>query len=236
MEERLQKFLANAGIASRRKCEEYIKDGKVSVNGNIITELGFKVTNKDVILFNGKPIVKKEHIYYLINKPSGIISSTKDNEGKKSVIDLIDEKERIYPIGRLDYNVSGALILTNDGDLAYKLTKNSYKIKKVYQVRIKGIINQANFNKLYKGFKVNDKTYRDLDIELLNIDKEHESSLLKITLNDTKNNDIYKIFEALGYEVKKIKRLEFAGISIDDMAAGEYRKLKVHEIRKLYSL
>ena len=233
---RLQKYMADRGVASRRKSEELITKGLVKVNGKIITELGYKVSKNDVVEYDGKVLSNIEHVYYMLNKPSGVLTSTFDKEGKKTVVDLIDTTERIYPIGRLNYNVSGIVILTNDGELANRLTKRSSSIKKVYQVRINGILNQTTFNKLYKGFSVKDKKYENLNIEIVNTDLKNSSTLLKLTLSDSKNNDIYKIFEALGYEIKKIKREEFGGLSIEGLASGEYRPLKIHEIKQLYSL
>ena len=233
---RLQKYMADAGVASRRKSEELITSGFVKVNGKVVTELGYKVGKNDIVEYKNKILENKEHIYYILNKPAGVLTSTFDKEGKKTVIDLIDTKERIYPIGRLNYNVSGAVILTNDGELANKLTKKSSSIPKIYHVRIKGLLTQTTFNKLYKGFKVGDNKYENLDVELVEVDNKAQSSLIKLTLSDSKNNDIYKIFEALGYEIKKIKRIEFAGISVEGLSTGEYRSLKIHEIKRLYSL
>ncbi len=233
---RLQKYLADCGVASRRKSEEFIVNGDVKVNGEVITELGYKVNKDDVVTFKGKVVEKKEHIYFILNKPTGVLSSSIDEKGKKCVVDLIDTDERIYPIGRLNYNVSGAIILTNDGQLANKLNKKSQSIKKIYQVRIDKQINQSTFNKLFKGFTSNGKKYDNLEVEVLDIDKKNDSTLLKLSINDTKNNDIDNIFEALGYKIKKMKRIEYAGISIEGLGIGEYRVLKLHEIRQLYSL
>ena len=233
---RLQKYMADRGVASRRKSEELISKGLVKVNGKVVTELGYKVNKNDVVEYDGKILSNIEHVYYMLNKPSGVLTSTFDKEGKKTVVDLVNTKERIYPIGRLNYNVSGIVILTNDGELANRLTKRSNKIPKVYHVRINGILNQTTFNKLYKGFTVNDKKYENLNIEIINTDLKNNSSLLKISLSDSKNNDIYKIFEALGYEIKKIKRQEFGGLSVEGLPSGEYRSLKIHEIKQLYSL
>lgn len=233
---RLQKYLADSGVASRRKAEELIVAGLIKVNGDVVTELGYKVGKNDIVLYKDKLVEKKEHVYYLLNKPQGYLSSNVDDKKQKSIISLIETDTKIFPIGRLNYNVSGAIILTNDGELANRLNKKSGSIKKIYQVRIDKLINQSTFNKLHKGFTAKGIKYENLDVEVVELDKKNDSTLLNISIYDTKNNDIYNIFEALGYQIKKLKRSEYAGISVEGLKVGEYRPLKLHEIRQLYSL
>ncbi len=237
--ERLQKVMAQAGIASRRKSEELILEGKVTVNGKVITELGFKVGKNDLIKYNNKEIFKEEHVYYVLNKPTGYLSTVSDSLGRRTVMDLIGETEkrqRIYPIGRLDYDTSGVLILTNDGDLAYKLTRSSKEIEKKYQVRVRGIIGQAAVTKLIKGVMIDGIMTKRAKVDVISFDKENDSSLLHITITEGRNRQVRNMCEAVGHEVKKLKRLSFAAITCDDLALGQYRELKPHEIKVLHSL
>ncbi|MBQ9448472.1 MAG: rRNA pseudouridine synthase [Acholeplasmatales bacterium] len=236
---RLQKYMASCGVASRRKSEELITSGRVKVNGVVVTELGTKVSDKDEVEVDGKLLAKETKEYYVINKPAGYLTTNSDKDNRKIVTDLIDKKlvkVRLFSVGRLDYNVSGALILTNDGDLSYKLTRSHKAISKTYQLRLDGIISQNDINNLIRGVKSNlEKTSR-ADVEVMTFDKENNSTLLKISFTADKTYNLYEIFESLGYKIKKMKRIEYAGITIDGLTSGDYRMLKPHEIKKLYSL
>lgn len=237
--ERLQKVMASCGVASRRKCEEYIAAGRVRVNGSVVTELGTKVSKRDRIELDGKELMKQQLVYYVLYKPTGYLTAVTDKLGRRVVMDLIDsetKKTRIFPIGRLDYDTSGVLLLTNDGDLSYRLTRSAKEIEKVYQVRVNGIIDQPAVTKLIKGVMINGKMTKRAKVEILDIDKENSSTLLKLTITEGRNRQVRKMCEAVGYEVKKLKRVSFGGVTLDGLGVGEYRELKPHEVKVLYSL
>ena len=237
--ERLQKVMAACGVASRRKCEEIILAGRVKVNGVKVTELGTKVGKKDVISVDGKDLFKQQHVYYVLYKPTGYLTAVTDKLGRRTVMDLIDpetKKTRIFPVGRLDYDTSGVLLLTNDGDLSYKLTKSAKEIEKVYQVRINGIITQEAVTKLIRGVMIDGKMTKRAKLEVLDLDKKNQSSLIMLTITEGRNRQVRKMCEAVGYEVKKLKRVSFGGVNLDGLSVGEYRELKPHEIKVLYSL
>lgn len=237
--ERLQKVMASCGVASRRKCEEYIAAGRVQVNGSVVTELGTKVSKRDRIELDGKELMKQQLVYYVLYKPTGYLTAVTDKLGRRVVMDLIDsetKKTRIFPIGRLDYDTSGVLLLTNDGDLSYRLTRSAKEIEKVYQVRVNGIIDQPAVTKLIKGVMIDGKMTKRAKVEVLDIDKENSSTLLKLTITEGRNRQVRKMCEAVGYEVKKLKRVSFGGVTLDGLGVGEYRELKPHEVKVLYSL
>lgn len=237
--ERLQKVMASCGIASRRKCEEIIQAGRVTVNGKVVTELGTKVGVHDKIIVDGKELFKQQLVYYVLYKPTGYLTAVSDNLGRRIVMDLIDpdtKKTRIFPIGRLDYDTSGVLLLTNDGDLSYRLTRSAKEIEKVYQVRINGIIDQTAVTKLIKGVMIDGKMTKRAKVEVMDIDKKNNSSLILLTITEGRNRQVRKMCEVIGYEVKKLKRVSFGGITLDGLSVGEYRPLKPHEIKVLYSL
>ncbi|HIT43240.1 TPA: rRNA pseudouridine synthase [Candidatus Avacholeplasma faecigallinarum] len=237
--ERLQKTMASCGVASRRKCEEYILNGRVKVNGVVVTELGTKVSKKDKIEVDGKELIKEQLVYYVLYKPTGYLTSVSDPMGRRTVMDLIDsetKKTRIFPIGRLDYDTSGVLLLTNDGDLSYRLTRSAKEIEKIYQVRVNGIINQTAVTSLMKGVMIDGKMTKRAQVEVMDIDKVNKSSLIKITITEGRNRQVRKMCEAVGFEVKKLKRISFGGVTLEGLSVGEYRQLKPHEIKVLYSL
>ena len=237
--ERLQKVLASCGVASRRKCEEIISSGRVKVNGEVVTELGTKVSKKDVIELDGKMLIREELVYYVLNKPTGYLTTLSDPKGRRTILDLLDQetkKIRIFPIGRLDYDTSGVLLLTNDGELSYRLTKSSKNVEKTYQARVDGIITQEAVTSLIKGVMIDGIMTKRAKLEVVSLDRENKSSLIKLTISEGRNRQVRKMCEAVGFPVKKLKRVEFAGISIEGLSVGDYRPLKPHEIKKLYSL
>lgn len=237
--ERLQKVMAQSGVASRRACEEYIKAGRVKVDGKTITELGFKVSLNQEILVDNKPILKQEKVYYLMNKPEGFLTTTIDAKGRKTIFDLLDDNtktKRLFTIGQLDYNMSGALIITNDGEIANRLMKKAKSFEKVYQIRIKGILTQEKAEKLIRGFVVEGQKTNRASLSNLSFDQEHESTFLEIKIVENYQGEIIKIFETLGNPIKKIKRQAFAGLTIEGLSRGQYRILKPHEIKQLYAL
>jgi len=184
-------------------------------------------------------LLKQQLVYYVLYKPTGYLTAVSDKLGRRIVMDLIDpetKKTRIFPIGRLDYDTSGVLLLTNDGDLSYRLTRSAKEIEKVYQVRVNGIIDQNALNKLIRGVMIDGKMTKRAKVEVLDLDKSNNSSLLLLTITEGRNRQVRKMCEAVGHEVKKLKRVSFGGVSLDGLSVGEYRELKPHEIKVLYSL
>ncbi len=235
--ERLQKVIANLGYCSRRKAEELIKDGKVLVNGNVVTELGTKIKNSDTIEVEGNILDNnKNYEYYILNKPRGVVTTTNDEHGRKTVIDLIDTSTRIYPIGRLDYDTTGLLLLTNDGELANKLMHPSFKIDKTYIAKIEGIISPISIKKLRSGVVIDGYKTRSARVKVKSIDKKTNKSIVEITISEGKNHQVKKMFEAVGHQVLKLKREKYAIFDIKDLKVGEYRKLTFKEVSILYSL
>lgn len=237
--ERLQKVMAACGVASRRACEEIILAKRVKVNGKLVDTLGTKVSKKDLIEVDGKPILREEKVYYLLNKPTGYLTTVKDNLNRRTIMDLLlpeTKENRVFPIGRLDYDTSGALLITNDGELSYRLTKSSLNVEKTYQVRVEGILTQDAVVKLMKGVMLDGILTKRAKIENVSFDREHSSTLFWLTITEGRNRQVRKMCELVGFPVKKLKRISFAGISIEGLIEGSYRPLKPHEIKKLYSL
>lgn len=220
MEEvRLQKYLADAGIASRRKAEELIEQGKIKVNEQIITKLGTKINpNKDKVEYDGKIVkIQEEKIYILLNKPIGYVTTAKDQFKRDSVLDLVKVRQRIVPVGRLDMYTSGALILTNDGDFVYQVTHPKHEIEKTYTVTIKGIIQKEEVELLKKGVKIEDYTTKPAKVKILKTDEEKEQSRLEITIHEGKNRQVRKMCEAIGHKVLALHRSKIAGIGVKDL-------------------
>ena len=235
--ERLQKVIAQAGIASRRKAEELITSGKVKVNGQVITELGTKVSEKDRIEVENKILEKEVKEYYLLNKPRGVVTTTQDDKERKTVVDLIPTNARIYPVGRLDYDTTGILILTNDGDFANILMHPKHNIEKVYMAKLKGIIKGEAINKLKDGVEIEPGvTVKGTRVKLKKTDPKSNTSMVQITINEGKNHQVKKMFEAVGFEVVKLKREKIAFFDLKDLQSGEYRKLTPKEVSKVFSL
>lgn len=232
---RLQKFLADAGITSRRKAEELILQGKVEVNGKIITELGTKVNpEKDKIVYNGKDVkLSNKYVYILLNKPIGYVTTVKDQFQRDSVLDLVKVKERIVPVGRLDMYTSGALILTNDGDFVYKVTHPKHEIEKTYTVTIKGIVNKEKVEILRNGVKIEDYVTKQAKVKILKTDEEKDISRLEIIIHEGKNRQVRKMCEAIGYKVLALHRSKISGIDVKDLPLGKWRFLKDYEIKKI---
>lgn len=234
--ERLQKFIANSGYTSRRKAEELITAGKVRVNGKIVYELGTKVSSSDMVEVEGKVINEKEtnKLYYLLNKPRGVITSTSDEKGRKTVIDLIETDKRIYPVGRLDYDTTGALILTNDGDLANLLTHPKNKVEKVYIVKVRGLIGKEQLTALSRGVYIDGHKTARAKARIQKYDKKTNASIVELTIHEGKNHQVKKMFNAIGYDVLKLKREKIAFLDIKGLKSGEYRLLTIKEVKKLY--
>ena len=235
--ERLQKVIANLGYTSRRNAEELITQGKVKVNGEVITELGTKVKNSDTIEVENTILDNnKNYEYYLLYKPREVISSVKDEVGRKTVIDLIQTSERIYPIGRLDYDTTGLILLTNDGVLTNKLTHPSSKIEKKYIAKVEGIVSGYAIKKLRDGIYLDGRKTSKAKVKLKSTDKKNNKSLVELTIHEGRNHQVRKMFESLGYEVLKLKREKYANLDLKGLKPGEYRKLTNKEIAILYSM
>ena len=233
---RLQKYLALSGIASRRKSEELIINGKVKVNGKTVTELGTKVNpNKDKVEYNGKIVkISGEHIYILLNKPIDYVTTVDDQFGRKSVLDLVKVKTRIVPVGRLDMYTSGALILTNDGDFVYKITHPKHEVPKTYVVTIKGIPTIDELNKLEKGIDIGGFITSKAKVKILKTDEEKNISRLEITIHEGKNRQIRKMCEAINKKVLALHRAKIGNIGVKDLELGKWRYLTKKEVEELY--
>ena len=234
--ERLQKVIANSGYTSRRKAEELIQKGKVRVNGEIVKELGIKVNTSDTIEVEGNSLNSMEKVYYFLNKPRGVITSVSDDLGRKTVIDLIRTTARIYPVGRLDYDTTGALLLTNDGDLANLLMHPKNNIDKVYIAKVKGLIGKQQLVKLASGVIIDGVKTSKGRSRILNYDKKSDTSIVELTIHEGRNHQVKKMFEALGYNVLKLKRESIAFLSVKNMKSGEYIMLNPKDVKRLYSL
>ena len=231
-EERLQKYLAESGVASRRKCEEYILQGKVEVNGKIITELGTKVTSNDVVKYNGKIIKpEEEKVYILLNKPIGYVTTAYEQFGRDKVLDLIKINKRIVPVGRLDMYTSGALILTNDGELVNRLTHPKNEIEKTYNVTLKGKITEQEINQLKKGVIIDEDYMTKLaKVKILKIDEEKNISRIQIIIHEGKNRQVRKMCEAIDKKVLALHRSKIGNIDVKGLKLGEWKYLSLEEI------
>lgn len=235
--ERLQKVIAQTGYCSRRKAEELIKSGKVEVNGKVITEMGVKVNFDDDITIEGNGLnLKEDKVYYVMNKPRGIITSTSDEKSRKTVVDLIEENKRIYPVGRLDYDTTGVLIITNDGELTNLLIHPKNNIEKLYIAKIKGIPTKEELLKLSRGVVIDGRKTSKSKVKLKKINKKTNVSIVEVIIHEGRNHQVKKMFEAIGYEVLKLKREKFAFLDVNDLKSGEYRELSIKEVKKLYSM
>lgn len=236
MEERLQKYMASCGIASRRKCEEYILAGDVMVNGKIVSELGVKVNpEKDKVYYKGKEIKKEaQKVYIMLNKPEGYITSVKDEKGRKTILDIVKVKERIYPIGRLDYDSSGLLLLTNDGEIYNKIIHPRVKINKKYIALCKGIFTKEELNKFENGIDIGGYITAGAQIKVL--EERKNKTLVEIIIHEGKNRQIRRMCSALGHEVITLKRMSIGEIKLGNLKKGEYRNLTKKELDYINSL
>ena len=240
MEElRLQKYMADCGIASRRKCEELILQGNVSVNDKVVTQLGIKIDpQKDKVSFKGKLLtIKEKKVYILLNKPIGYVTTAKDQFDRDTVIDLINIKERIVPAGRLDMYTSGALLLSNDGDFVYKVTHPKHEIEKTYNVTLKGIINSEDIKKLSKGVEIDNlgNLYTTLPskVRVLKIDKKNNLSRIEIKIHEGKNRQVRKMCKAIDKKVLALHRSKIDFLSVANLKLGEWRYLSENEVKRI---
>lgn len=234
--ERLQKVLSMCGVASRRKAEDMIVDGRVRVNGIVMLTLGCKVDiMKDVISVDGKKIAKPAKVYYLFNKPKGTITSTTDPEGRKIVMDYFrDVPERVYPVGRLDQNTEGLLLMTNDGELANILMHPSKEVDKTYAVKVKGRLTDKMLELLAKGVMLEDGMTAPATVVDLGFDKQNDLTSVEITIHEGRNREVRRMFEFFGLQVHNLKRVRYGSLSLSGMKRGSYRPLTRDEIVALY--
>lgn len=232
--ERLQKVIAQAGIASRRKAEKLIAEGKVKVNGQVVTELGTKVSVTDKIEVEGIPLLEEEKKYFLFYKPRGVISAVKDDKNRKVVTDFFKHvSQRVYPVGRLDYDTAGLLLLSNDGEFTQLLTHPSHQIKKTYVAKVKGMPLREALKKLERGIVLEDGKTAPAKVKLQTADKSKNTAIIEITIHEGKNRQVRRMFEAIGHPVLKLKREKFAFLELRGLNAGEYRELTPHEVKRL---
>lgn len=234
--ERLQKVIASSGYCSRRKAEELIKKGVVFVNGVRVTELGTKVETNDEIVVNGHSLTMENKEYYLLYKPSGVITTSSDDKNRKTVVDLINTDKRIYPVGRLDYDTTGVLLLTNDGDFANILMHPSNQIEKVYLVKTPGILTKEELHALRSGVIIDGFKTSPAKVRIKQYNKSSNLSLVEITIHEGKNHQVKKMFEAVNHEVVKLKRERIGFFDLSGLKIGEYRRLTIKEVKKVYAL
>ena len=237
MEERLQKYMAGCGVASRRKCEELILAGKVKVNGIVIDELGCKVDQaKDIVEYNGSVITKEERkVYIMLNKPD-VITSVKDEKGRKTVIDIVKTEERIFPIGRLDYDSSGLIILTNDGDLYNKIIHPRVELDKKYVAVVKGEVSLDDKEQFENGIDIGGYITAPAKLKMLDYSHRRDISTIEVCIHEGKNRQIRKMCAALGHDVVSLKRVSVGHIRLGQLKKGEYRELNAEEMKYLASL
>ncbi|PAE24269.1 MULTISPECIES: 23S rRNA pseudouridine(2605) synthase RluB [Bacillaceae] len=235
--ERLQKVIAHAGVASRRKAEELMAEGRVRVNGKTVKELGVKVSPSDRIEVDGIPLEREEPVYFLLYKPRGVISAVSDDKGRKVVTDFFEGiKQRIYPVGRLDYDTSGILILTNDGEFANLLMHPSNEIEKVYVAKLKGIPSKEKMKSLQRGIVLEDGKTAPARTKLLSMDKKKQTAIVEISIHEGRNRQVRRMFEAIGHPVLKLKRERYGFLTLQGLSAGDARELTAHEVKQLRTL
>ena len=237
--ERLQKYMARCGVASRRKSEELITSGRVKVNGVVVTELGTKVNGNDVVMVDDNVIAINEYIHLVMNKPRGIISSSSDEVGRKTVISILPkefEHYHLFPVGRLDYDTKGVLLITNDGEFMNALVGPKSNLEKEYLARVSGIVTKEDIIRLCSGLKIDDYVTRKCRAYVVEVDNKNNSSLVSITIKEGKNHQVKKMMEAIGHPVKHLTRVRFGEITCEGLAEGEVRYLTPHEIKRLVVL
>ncbi len=233
--ERLQKFLARAGVASRRKCEELITAGKVAVNGEVVRELGSKVDpDHDRITVDGQPVRMEPHVYILLHKPRGVVTTAADPQGRKTVLDLIDLPQRIFPVGRLDMDTSGLLLLTNDGALANGLMHPKYEVDKLYRTEVEGYISDESIARLEAGVELEDGPTAPAKVRLLRRSKS--KSLFEITIHEGRNRQVRRMCDQVGHPVLTLKRMKLAFLTLGETVPGQWRYLTDKEVDLLFRI
>ena len=230
--ERLQKIIANSGVASRRKAEELILMGKVKVNGEVILELGTKVNENAEIEVDGKIISKEDKVYYLLNKPRGVVTTNKDEHDRKTVVDLIEDERRIYPVGRLDYDTAGLILLTNDGDFMQKLTHPSYEIWRAYEAVVKGVPNENQIAMIEHGVELDDGMTLPAHMDVIGY--KGKNARVEIIIREGRNRQVRRMMEKIGHPVLELKRVQMAALEIGDLKPGAWRYLKGKDFEALF--
>ena len=231
--DRLQKIIANSGVCSRRKAEELITAGRVTVNGIVVDTLGFKASSNDDIKVDGSSINSEEKVVYLLNKPKNVISSASDDRGRTTVVDLIDSKYRLFPMGRLDYDSTGLILLSNDGELMQMLIHPKYEVEKTYEVTIDGLIKTEEIKRLQTGVRIDNYVTAPAKVKLIRQNDNKYTSFLEVTIHEGRNHQVKKMFLSQGYKVTKLHRVKEANIELGNLKSGEYRRLKPIELVKL---
>lgn len=234
--ERLQKVIQKSGFCSRRKAEDLIQAGKVTVNGEVVTVLGTQVSSSDEISVEGTKLKQESLVYYVLNKPSGYVSTTSDEHHRRKIVDLIPVKERIFPIGRLDYDTSGVILLTNDGDFMNAMIHPKFKVEKEYHAKVKGLLRKEISEQIEKGLDLGDFTSAKSKIISVKYDEKKENSYVVIIIHEGKYHQVKRMFEKMGHPVIKLRRHRFGIITTDGLKQGDYRILKPHEIKQLWNI
>ena len=232
--ERIQKLIAQSGLCSRRKAESLIEEGRVKVNGEVVMTLGTKASYKDTISVDDKPLVIEEKEYYVFYKPEGTVSTVDDEKNRKTVIDFIDTSARIFPVGRLDYDTSGLLILTNDGDFTQRMIHPRNRIEKEYEVTVKGFFRKPTSKKVERGIRLDGEKTAPARIHRVEYNKEKETSKFNLVVTEGKYRHIRRLFEHFDHEVIKLKRIRFGIVTLDGLSKGDVRNLKPHELKQLH--
>ncbi len=233
---RLQKFLAHAGVASRRASEELIRQGRIAVNGRTVTDMGVSVGENDAVALDGKLITNREtdgKIYIILNKPVGYVSTAKDQFGRPAVTDLVkDIQSRLYPVGRLDYDTSGLILLTNDGEFTYMLTHPKHEINKVYEALVSGVPTKAEVKRFEAGLEIEDYVTSPARLDILAV--KGENAVIRVTIHEGKNRQVRKMCKAIGHRVLSLKRISIGPIALKDLPDGKWRRLTPEEVKSLY--
>ena len=232
---RLQKAISDSGFCSRRKAEEYIINGKVTVNGELVTQLGTKVNPSDEIIVDKNAITRQDKEYYVFYKPRSVICSTNDDKGRKTVVDFFESNKRLYPVGRLDYDTTGLIFLTNDGEFTNMILHPKNKIPKVYIAKLEGIIDGLTIKKIKSGVIIDGYKIVPDRVKLKSSDKKTNTCIVEITVHDGRNHEVKKIFENFKYNVIKLKRESIGFIDLTGLKSGEYRPLTIKEVKQLYA-
>lgn len=233
---RINKYIANAGIASRRKADELIKAGKVKVNGKVMSQPGYDVADRDEVLVEGRSVQSAENkVYYAMNKPLGVITSVNDDRGRMTVVDIMsDVEERVFPVGRLDYNTSGLLLLTNDGDFANRIMHPGRRVDKTYRVRVAGNISKMKISVLRAGVRLGKFKTAPARVDVITWNRH--SMILEVTIHEGKNHQIRRMFEAVGYPVQELERISIGNMKLGHLKPGQYRKLSRRELEYFRNL
>lgn len=233
---RLNKYMADCGVDSRRGCDKIIQEGRVRVNNKLVNELGFMVNeDNDTVKVDGKKIVlKNKNVYIMLHKPKGFVTTVKDEKERKTVMELVDVKTRVYPVGRLDYDTEGLLLLTNDGDMTYKLTHPKYEVTKKYVARIEGEVTEKDLEQLRKGVEIDGKKTAPAKAKL--VEKYDDGCKVELTIHEGRNHQVKKMFEAIGKNVAFLKRTEMGEIHLGGLSRGKWRFLNDKEIAYLKEL